>query len=373
MNLPATMRAALLYDTAKPLVIEDVPVPVSGDEDVLIRVKSCGIVPNLTNVLHEFAKIAPGLGMPLPPLPAIFGLDPAGEVVRVGAHVKNVHVGDRVYVNPARSCGTCRHCVDGDLVSCQYYTFNGYFGFSDKSLEIYERYPSGGLAEYMNAPSYSVVPIPDNLSFDQAARFGYVGTAYSALRRTGVGPGSTVLISGASGTLGLGGVISALALGAKRVLAVARDRNLLADVKAIAPGRIEIMSVLDGSVMEWAKQLTAGEGVDVAVDCLPHGAPVEQFLEAYRSVRRGGFMVNAGGITEAIPVFLHELMTRNVSLVGSLWFTPRETREMAALAESGLLDMSVFETQACQLAGVNAGLEQMTARHGGFSNFVVNP
>ncbi|HJQ17354.1 MAG TPA: alcohol dehydrogenase catalytic domain-containing protein, partial [Allosphingosinicella sp.] len=285
MNLPATMRAALLYDTAKPLVIEDVPVPVPGDEDVLIRVKSCGIVPNLTNVLHEFAKIAPGLGMPLPPLPAIFGLDPAGEVVRVGAHVKKVHVGDRVYVNPARSCGTCRHCVDGDLVSCQYYTFNGYFGFSDKSLEIYERYPSGGLAEYMNAPSYSVVPIPDNLSFDQAARFGYVGTAYSALRRTGVGPGSTVLISGASGTLGLGGVISALALGAKRVLAVARDRNLLADVKAIAPGRIEIMSVLDGSVMEWAKQLTAGEGVDVAVDCLPHGAPVEQFLEAYRSVR----------------------------------------------------------------------------------------
>ena len=373
MKAAATMRAARMHEAGARLIIEDLPIPAPGNEDVLVRVRSCGMVPNLLNVLHQLAKIAPGLGMPLPPLPAVFGLDPAGEVVQVGPYVKNVAVGDRVYVNPARVCGTCRHCVDGDLVSCRYYTFNGYFGFSHNSLEIYDRYPWGGMAEYMVAPSYAAAKLADRTSFDQAARLGYVGTAYSALRRSNVGPESTVLITGASGTLGLGGVISALALGAKRIFAVARDRALLAEVKAISPDRIEVMSSLDGSVREWIKQMTAGEGVDVAVDCLPHGAPVEQFLEAYHSVRRGGCMVNAGGITEAIPVFLHDLMTRNISLVGSLWFTPREAREMAALAESGLLDLSVFETHACTLDNVNDAMDDMSTRRGGFSNYVVNP
>ncbi|HKX26338.1 alcohol dehydrogenase catalytic domain-containing protein [Novosphingobium sp.] len=373
MKAAATMRAARMHEAGARLIVEELPTPIPGNEDVLIRVRSCGMVPNLLNVLHQLAKIAPGLGMPLPPLPAVFGLDPAGEVAQVGAHVKNVAVGDRVYVNPMRVCGTCRHCVDGDFAACRHYTFNGYFGFSHNSLEIYDRYPSGGMAEYMVAPSYAAVKLADQTSFDQAARLGYVGTAYSALRRSNVGPESTVLITGASGTLGLGGVISALALGAKRIFAVARDRDLLAEVKAISPGRIETMSSLDGSVREWIKDMTAGEGVDVAVDCLPYGAPVEQFLEAYHSVRRGGCVVNAGGITEAIPVFLHDLMTRNISLVGSLWFTPREAREMAALAESGLLDLSIFETCACTLDTVNDALGDMSARRGGFSNYVVNP
>ena len=373
MNVPATMRVARVHEPGEPFSIEELDVPQPGPEEVLVRVRSCGIVPNLANVLHQLAVIAPGLGFPLPPLPAIFGLDPAGEVVKAGAHVKNVKVGDRVYVNPVRVCGTCRHCVDGDFVSCRYYTFNGYFGFSQNSIEIFERFPWGGLAEYMVAPSYAATRIPDNVTFDQAARLGYVGTAYSALRRSDIGPESTVLINGASGTLGLGGVISALALGASRVFAVARDRDLLSEVKAISPSRIEILSSLDGPVQDRIHASTNGDGVDVALDCLPYGAPVEQFLDAYRSVRRGGKMVNAGGLTDDVPLRPHDLMTRNISLVGSLWFTPREAREMAALAEAGLLDLSVFETRACRLDQVNDAIDSMGARRGGFSNYVVNP
>ena len=73
--------------------------------------------------------------------------------------------------------------------------------------------PYGGLAEYMLAPQYSLVKIPDNLSFEAASRFGYVGTAYSAMRKAGVGAGSSILVNGISGTLGIGGALFGLAMG----------------------------------------------------------------------------------------------------------------------------------------------------------------
>ncbi len=372
-TLPETMRAARMHEYGKPLSLDNVPRPSPGPEDVLVRIHACGIVPNLLNVLTQMSKIAPGLGMPLPSLPAIFGLDPAGEVAQVGDRVKNVAVGDRVYVTPMRTCGTCRHCIDAEYVACQYYTFNGYFGFTNKSTELLDRYPWGGLAEYMVAPSYAAVKIPSNVPFEHAARLGYVGTAYAALRNAHVGPESRVLINGASGTLGLGGVITALALGAARILAVARDRELLDRVKAISPTRIEVFSSLDGSANDWARAMTDGEGVDVALDCLPHGAPVDQFMEGYRAVRRGGFFVNAGGVTDPLALFPHDFMTRGMSIVGSNWFSPKQAREMAALAESDLLKLSVFETNAFPLSDVNQALSVFGSRQGGFSNYVICP
>jgi alcohol dehydrogenase len=119
-------------------------------------------------------------------------------------------------VNPARSCGTCRHCSAGDPIACRYFTFNGYFGFSKLSERMYRKYPYGGMGEYMTAPASALVKIPDNVSYDQAARLGYIGTAYSGLRKAKVGPSTTLLINGASGTLGLGAVISTIALGVPR-------------------------------------------------------------------------------------------------------------------------------------------------------------
>ena len=78
---------------------------------------------------------------------------------------------------------------------------------------MFEDYPYGGLGEYMTAPQYSLVTLPDNVSFETAARWGYLGTAYSALKRSGANMGTSVLVNGISGTLGLGVALFALALG----------------------------------------------------------------------------------------------------------------------------------------------------------------
>jgi len=368
---PALMKAARMWEIGGELKLEELPVPHPGEHDVLVRVHSCGIVPNLGNILANWTTWFPDL--PLPPLPAIFGLDPAGEVVATGKHVRSVNVGDRVYVNPGRSCGTCAHCSSGEAIACQYYTFNGYFGFSSKSESIFQQYPYGGMSEYMTAPASVVVELPESVSYDQAARFGYIGTAYSALKKCQVGATSVILINGASGTLGLGAVISALALGARKILGTGRNRQLLQQVKAIAPNRIEVFSLEDGSVAQWARKLTEGQGVDAAIDCLGPGAAHETFLEGLYSLRRSGKLVNIGATAGAVPLDVHYMMDRNIQLLGSAWFSPAEGREMAALAESGLLDLSIFQHEIYPLEKVNEAISGIGARNGGFSNYVVHP
>jgi alcohol dehydrogenase len=365
------MKVARMHDVGDDLRLETVDTPVPGDTDVLVRVRSCGIVPNLANILANWTTWFPDL--PLPPLPAIFGLDPAGEVVALGKHVYNVKLNDRVYVNPGRSCGNCRHCTSGDPIACRYYTFNGYFGFSKLSERIYERYPYGGLGEYMTAPSSALVKLPDAVSYDQAARFGYIGTAFSGLRKAAVGPTTTVLINGASGTLGLGGVISALAMGAPRILGTGRNRELLGKVKAIAPDRIEVFSLDDGPVSAWARSQTDDEGVDVVIDCLGPGAPASSIVEGIASLRRGGSLVDSGAVAGDVPINVHYMMDRNMRLIGSLWFTAEEGREMAGYAASGALNLGIFEHHPYPLDRVNEAISGIATRNGGFSNFVIHP
>src|SRR4051812_21835075 len=265
--MPKTMRAARMHVRGEPLTIDQVEVPTPRPTDVLVEVKACGIVPNLGNVLTHFVDWFPHTS--LPPLPAIFGLDPTGVVVAKGEQVHGIDIGQRVYVNPARYCGGCRYCRMGRTTSCRLYAFNGYFGFSPESRQMFEDYPYGGLGEYMTAPQYSLVTLPDNVSHEEAARWGYLGTGYRALRRAGVSPADVVLVNGITGTLGLGVALFALALGARKILGTGRDRNLLDRVRAIAPGRIQVHSLGDEvTTGDWARSLTGGEGADIVIDAL---------------------------------------------------------------------------------------------------------
>jgi D-arabinose 1-dehydrogenase-like Zn-dependent alcohol dehydrogenase len=106
-----TMLAARLHEIGKPMQLEQIPVPTPRPTGVLVQVKACNLVPNLKNVIATYAEWFPYL--PLPRLPAIFGLDSAGVVAQVGSMVTDVNVGDRVYVNPGLSCGGCRACRRG--------------------------------------------------------------------------------------------------------------------------------------------------------------------------------------------------------------------------------------------------------------------
>src|SRR5271169_4551959 len=135
-----TMLAARMHEIGGPLLIEQVPMPEPRPTDVLVAVKACGVVPKL---------------------PAIFGLDPAGVIAQVGSQVQSIHKGDRVYVNPARGCGSCRACRSGEIVNCRGFTFQGYFGRGPLSQPVFEAYPYGGLSEYITAPQSALVKLPE--------------------------------------------------------------------------------------------------------------------------------------------------------------------------------------------------------------------
>jgi D-arabinose 1-dehydrogenase-like Zn-dependent alcohol dehydrogenase len=235
-----TMIAARVHKYGEPMQLDRIPIPEPRSTDVLVEVKACGIVPNLARVVANFFGTQAPDPKAMPPLPAIFGLDPVGVITKVGDQVRSMRPGDRVYVNPARKCGSCRMCRSGQPLDCPNFTFQGYFG---RSQEIMKAYPYGGLCQFITAPEDALVKLPDNVSNEAAARFGYLGTAYAAMKKLGVGPGQTFLVNGISGMLGLNAAMLALAMGATRSLGTGRNKVLLDRVKALSPQRIEIYAV----------------------------------------------------------------------------------------------------------------------------------
>lgn len=367
-----SMLAARLHNVAEPFRVDTIPMPEIGDDDVLVRVRACGVVPNLKNVAYHYPEWFPFL--PLPKLPAVYGLDPAGEIVAAGRHVDGIAIGQRVYVNPGRSCGVCLKCRSGDMVGCESFTFAGYFGFGPGSKKVFERYPSGGFAEYMVAPASSVVTLPDEVSFEEAARFGYLGTAYGALRRAEAGTNTSVLINGATGTLGIGAVLLALAMGVPKILAVARNETLLAEIKALSPARIFTYSTSQGPCTEWAKSQTEGAGPDVMIEALGPDAPQEATLAAMHSVSRGGRIATIGGAEKDLPINPIWIMVNHISYLGSLWFTTAQAQDMATMARAGTLDLSRLNHHSFRLDEVNEALDVAQHRsRGGFDNIVVVP
>lgn len=324
----ATMTAARLHKVGAEMVIEQVPMPTAGASDIVVEVKACNLVPNLHNILANWQSWFPAL--PLPRLPAIFGLDTTGVVSEVGESVLHYRPGDRVYVNPGLSCGSCPACRRHQQINCENYTFMGYFGFGPKAQHLYDRYSYGGFCEYMLVPEANLVRLPDNVTFDQGARFGYLGTSFAALKKVGAGPQHSILIDGISGTLGLGAALNALAMGVGRIFGTGRNRALLDKVKALNPDRIEVFALQDGEIGAWISERTDGSGVDAYVNCLGPGASPDIMVQSIKTLRRGGKAVNISGVSAPASLDVFSLMCAQIDVIGSNWFTPAEGDELAS-------------------------------------------
>jgi alcohol dehydrogenase len=361
------MRTARLHEPGKPLRIDSVPVPEPRPRDVVVQVKACGVIPNMNAIFSGT------LWNKLPPLPASVGLDAAGVVAAVGSEVAGVAVGERVYVNPWLACGSCAYCRDHAPLLCESAAFQGYFGFFPHSVRLLADYPFGGFSEYITAAPGRLVRLPPAVTFEQAARFGYLGTAFAALRLAQVGGGTALAINGVTGTLGVGATLLALALGATRILGLGRNRAVLAQVKALAPGRIDVLALGDAPIAEWLRRQTGGHGIDVLLDCSGRGASASHTADALGGLKRGGTAVNIGALTETLAIQPIQFMTARQVFRGSNWFTTGESQLMADMAGAGVLDLGKLTPHAFPLGRVNDALAQVQTRPGGFVNIVVHP
>ncbi|MBI3988585.1 MAG: zinc-binding dehydrogenase [candidate division NC10 bacterium] len=185
--------------------------------------------------------------------------------------------------------------------------------------------------------------------------------------------GSWLLINGATGTLGVGATLLALAMGVTRIFGVARNRERLDQLKALAPGRIETLALGDQSIAEWVREKTGGLGVDVFLDCQGLAAGSDSTQDALMGLKKGGRASFIGGVTEKVSLDYLWFQGTSVQILGSLWFTPGDGEEMAEMARAGTLNLGVITPQGFPLEQVNDAIEAAAARPGGFVNVVVRP
>lgn len=362
------MRAARLHAPGQPFRIDRIARPVPRAADVLVQVKACGIIPNMNHI------VSGRLWHHLPKLPAVIGLDAAGIVVEAPAGRSDVKIGDAVYVNPFLSCGECAYCRAGEPMLCADAALRGYFGFTPRGAHLLDDYPYGGLAEYLTAAPQSLVKLPPAVSFDEAARWGYLATSFAALRAGGAGAGSWIAINGVTGTLGVGAVMLALAMGVTRILGWGRNRAVLQALKALAPRRIDTMALGDRPLGEFLKEHTDALGVDLLIDCTGRGGPAAPVADAQAGVKRGGMTVNIGALAEPLPLNPTQFMTSRMHYRGSNWFTNAEAALLAEMVAAGVLDLGPWVPRIYPLEAVNQALADIRdERPGGFVNFVVAP
>jgi alcohol dehydrogenase len=261
------MRAARLHEPGKPMRVDSVAVPAIRPEEVLVRVEACGVISNMNAVFSG------QYWYHLPPLPAVVGLDAAGVIEKTGEGVNEFKAGDRVYINPLLSCGSCHYCRSGNPTNCSFSAFRGYFAFSAQAVKLLEENPYGGFAEYTAAPARNLVKLPPEVSFELGARWGYLGTSFAALEAGGARGGSWVLINGVTGILGVGAVLWALGMGAARILGLGRNQDIMTRLKALAPRRIDTLALGERPIAEWARERTDGIGADMLLDCTGRGSP----------------------------------------------------------------------------------------------------
>ena len=309
------MKAVIFSEHGRTDVLRytDVPEPAIGARDVLVRVRACAL-----NHLDIWVRGGmPGVKIPLP---HIGGCDIAGEVAKIGADVTNVRVGDRVMLSPGVSCGQCAQCLAGNDSQCRQYSLLGY---------MYD----GGYAEYVKAPAVNALPMPANLSFEEAAAVPLVFlTAWHMLiTRAQLKPSEDVLILGAGSGVGSAAIQIAKVVGA-RVIATAGSEAKLAKAKEL--GADEVIQHSKQNIADEVKRITNRGGVDVVFEHVGQAT----WEQSVRSLAVGGRLVTCGATTGFEgKIDIRYLFTRNLSILGTYMGGKAELFDVLKLVARGEL------------------------------------
>ncbi len=306
------MKALVVNEFGSPMVLQDVPVPKPGPEDVLLRVKACAV--DQLDLTIRDGKFAAAKKLPI-----ILGHEIAGVVEQVGADVKSFSVGDRVTSTLYLTCGKCRYCLSGRETICA--DFKGYVGI----------HTPGAYAEFTSIPEVNLVRLPESVSFPHGSVLANaIGTPYHALtKRARLQPGERILITGAAGGVGAHAIQLARMMGAF-VMAVDVGEDKLSLARELGADAVFDAAKGDFSpaVMDW----THGEGVEVVLELVG----TKTFESSIKSLGRGGRMVVVGSHTgTTLSASPQALIANEWELLGSRNVTKNELAEVVRLVASG--------------------------------------
>lgn len=343
--MDATMKAVMLRDW-NDLAVEDVPMPVPGDGEVLVRVNACGLCgTDLKMVEGAFAGRWP------PSLPFIIGHEWSGEVVELGpglnAGDRGFDVGTRVVAENHAGCGACAMCRSGSYNLCERVRRPGY--------RLYGHTAPGALAEYAVRPATVLHAIPEGISDLAGALVNQGALTVHALRRVQFRAGSSIAVFG-PGLLGQLSASVAHAAGASTVIVVGRGRRLDLAQRMGATAVVDYEAV---DPVTGVLQHTGGRGVDYAFDCSGNPSVVPQALA---SVRRGGTVAVLGlaGAKES-SISPDRLVLDEIDLLG-IRSSPNAYPAMIALMGSGAVDVSPIITHVYGIDEVDRAFQALKSR-----------
>lgn len=284
-SIPATAPSAIWVET-NVIGIREAPVVAPGPDEVLIRIRACGICGSDLHAFHVGARRhLPGIGP---------GHELAGEVAALGPGVAGPAVGARVAVLAGRVCGTCEFCRAGRLQLCQRIAIAG------------GTYP-GGMGEYFMAQAGYVYLVPEGMSWEVAALSEPCGVSLHALKRAGLRRGQRVLVLG-GGSIGLFAALVARDGGASRIGITARYPH-----QAAAARSLGVTDVFDPDDVGRGSA-AAAESWDVVVETVGGTAPT--FQQAIQLVAPGGTIALVGVHTEPQTVNLWRIFAAELNIVG---------------------------------------------------------
>lgn len=326
------------------LKYEEVPDLEISPDEVLIRVKACAL-----NHLDIWVR----RGIPGISLPHISGSDVAGIVEKVGDRVKDVKRGQRVIANPSLSCGRCEYCIQGEDSLCV-------------SYKILGEQVDGGYAELIKLPGQNVIPIPDDISFEEAAAVPLVFmTAWRMLvTRAKLRPGEDILILGAGGGVASAAIQIAKLCGARTFVTASTSEKLK---KAEELGAELLINYAEVDFDREVRRLTDRRGVDVVLD----NVGADTWLKSLRSLAKNGRLITCGATTGANPqTDIRYIFWNQLQIIGSTMGTKKELLDVLKLVWAGKLKPVIARVFPLEEA---AEAQKMMERREQFGKLILVP
>jgi len=339
------MRAAVFHGSGRPLVVGEVPRPVPGPGDALVKVAACGFC---HTDLHYLDHGVPTAQSP----PLILGHEISGVVEELGADVRVRVVGDRVLVPSVLPCGQCEYCRSGRGNICP-------------QLRMPGNHFDGGFAEYVRVPARDLVPLPADLDLARSAVISDALTTpfHAVVRRARVRSGEWVVVVGCGG-VGINAVQFAAAAGGN-VIAV----DLRAEKREAARrwGACEALDPAEYPDLGREVRKRSGGGADVALEVV--GTP-ETVNLALSTLRRGGRLCVVGYSDSLVPIPLNRLMFFEYEIVGSLGCRPVDYPRVIEMIRKGKVSLDAVVSASLPLDRIEEAADDL--RHGkGFRTLVV--
>ncbi|MGO9066986.1 MAG: alcohol dehydrogenase catalytic domain-containing protein [Myxococcaceae bacterium] len=312
------------FGDSENLRLESVPEPTVKAGEVLLRVRACGVCYH--DVINRRGQL------PRTSVPAILGHEVAGEVIALGAGVTGWRVGDRAATLQRLSCGSCPICLSGRPTLCK------------KDARFFGEEIPGGYAALMAAPVAGLGRVPAALSWEAAATACCTtGTAVHVVRTRGrVRAGETVLVTGASGGVGLSTVQLARLDGA-RVLAVTSSASKVEALEAAGADEVIVSPNLDFAAE--ARRRTGGDGVNVVLEIVGSAT----FSQSLRCVAPGGRLVVVGNlVTRDVTLNPGLVIVKELEIIGAFATDQSELEE--ALKLTAMRAIQPFISEALPLA-----------------------